>query len=134
MKFNLNLLINLALFGLLAGILNVLGLFINYLWIIWLFFYVFGGLVLAKKNKEKLLLSAFICGFLFALFVYGAEVFAFPMYMENNPAIKDQLLNLPEGVAPRTYLLSMGLLIGVVNGAVMSCFTMGFSKFRNKEK
>ena len=127
-----NLTITFSLFGLMAGILNVNGILTNYQWVFWLAFYILVGLILAKRINKKLFLHAFACGFLFAAFFYIIEVLSLPIFIENNPAEREMLSHLPDGLSPRTYLLSVGMIAAVMSGAVMGFATMGLARFIRK--
>lgn len=127
-----NLTITLSLFGLMAGILNVNGILTNYQWVFWLAFYVFVGLILAKRINKKLFIHAFACGFLFAAFFYIIEILSLPIFLENNPAEREMLTHLPDGLSPRAYLISVGMITAVISGVIMGLVTMGFARFLGK--
>jgi len=122
------------MFGMVTGVVNIFGFFVDYQWILWLAFYVLGGMLLSKKVDSKLFFNSFICGFLFAAFYYGLEILSFPMYLENNPQAREMMTALPEGVTPRMFAGSMGLLISVMNGVIFGLVTVGMTNFFKKKE
>jgi hypothetical protein len=127
-----NLVITFSLFGLVAGILNVNAILVNFQWLFWLAFYVFVGLILAKKIDNKLFLHAFAGGFLFAAFFYIMEILSISQLLENNSAERDILTHLSDGLSPRAYLISVGMITAVISGVIMGLVTMGFARFIKK--
>lgn len=124
-----NLIIALSFFGLVAGILNVNAVLTNFQWLFWLGYYILAGLILAKKIQTKIFLQAFAGGFLFAAFYYIMQILSISQLLENNSAEREILTHLPDGVSPRTYLISVGMITAVISGVIMGLVTMGLSRF-----
>ena len=129
---NYKLIFNIALFGFVIGILNILGFSGDFEWLFWLIFLIGGSLLITKKGNEKLFLSASICGFLFAAFVYATEAIGVQQYIESNPDMRERLTSLPDGLQPGRYLISLGLIVSIINGFIMGCLALGFNKFFRK--
>ncbi len=127
-----NLIIALSFFGLVAGILNVNAILTDYQWLFWLAYYVLAGIIFAKKITKRLFLHAFAGGFLFAAFFYIMEILSISQLLENNAAEREILTHLPDGLSPRTYLISVGMITAVISGAIMGLVSMGFARFIKK--
>ncbi|MBI2420112.1 MAG: hypothetical protein HYV28_19800 [Ignavibacteriales bacterium] len=127
---NFKLIMNLSLFGLLAGSLNVFALTAGNDWVIWVLFWILASMLLKKKVAEKFFLHAFITGALFTLLAYFVQILLFDLYVANNPVIQSTISSLEPEVHPKTYFISIGLLLALGNGLILGLIALGLKRIK----
>ncbi|MCE1188570.1 MAG: hypothetical protein LWX56_05455 [Ignavibacteria bacterium] len=125
----------LAVGGLITGVCNVLGVTGQQEWIMWTIFWIIGSLLIHRKVNQGAYIHAGASGFAFAFCCYSIQFILFSEYIQNNPQFIEHVKALGDGsVNPRTFLLSMGLILSVANAAILFFLTLGLEYFSMQKR
>lgn len=128
-QFELKLIINLSLFGVILGIFNVMAFAVNFEWILWLVGWTVTSLVVSKKLKERYFIHAFATGFLMAILSDLIRVIMYDTYIESHPDFINRFESYNINNA-RLFILSFGVITSVFSGLIAGVLTLGFKKFQ----
>jgi uncharacterized membrane protein len=126
---NIRLIINLSLPGLLLGVLTSFGYLVNFEWIMWIAFWGVSAIIINKKQNSKKLLHAFVIGCIFSLLVHLAQLALLDIYLTHNPGYEESLRTFSKDMSAKQFILNIGILLSLVNGAVLLLCTYGVKYF-----
>lgn len=129
---NTRLLLNISLPGMIAGILELTGLFDDYIWLFWTGYWVFMGLVISRRMKKGQFLHGMIAGAAAYALAVAVKLLGYEMYIENSAAAMALISSLPEDVNPRIYIASTGLIVSIISGVASGFITLSLAKLKGK--
>ncbi|GMU85841.1 MAG: hypothetical protein AMXMBFR48_10830 [Ignavibacteriales bacterium] len=129
---NTRLLLNISLPGMIAGILELTGLFDDYIWLFWTGYWVFMGLVISRRMKKGQFLHGMIAGAAAYALAVAVKLLGYEMYIENSAAAMALINSLPEDVNPRIYIASTGLIVSIISGVASGFITLSLAKLKGK--
>ena len=104
-------------FGILMGILSILGFTKKIEFFLWLGAMVATALLLPDFIVRKYFLHAFFVGLLWGIFNSVLQSAFFPTYLKNNPQHAEQFEKAKDKGNPRVFVVFMGPIIGAITGA-----------------
>ena len=120
-----NLLFYLSLFGIVMGVLSLLGL--THLPIeplLWFFIALFSAYWIARNTTAKPFMQGLIAGALMGMFNSIIQSLFFEMYLSHNPMAEEGFRQIPGGIPVRLFPLMVGPGIGVAYGLVVGLFSL----------
>ncbi len=118
--------------GILMGFLTVLGINRNIELIIWIILALIALIILIKKLNRRYFLHGFTAGFLAAVFATSIQIIFYSTYLQNNPNLKEQLNQLPQGFDLRHFFILIVPMIGIISGLTLGIITLVVSLFLHK--
>ena len=123
------LIILLALFGGVMGLLSIKGYTQKIEPFLWILFALATALVLSKNVEHRSFIHALTIGFCWGVLNGVIQSSFFDQYMLNNPSLKASFDKSTQYMQPRYFVLITGPLIGLATGAVIGVLTLLFKSF-----
>ncbi len=117
-----------SLFGILAGILNVLGWIGGMEWIFWLALVLFSGIYVSRNLKEAFFWPSIALGLLWGITTAGVQGVLYDTFLENNPNFVDSFNEISDYIEPRLYLLISNSVRGLITGLLVFLAALLFRK------
>jgi TRAP-type C4-dicarboxylate transport system permease large subunit len=122
--------LSLSLFGVLMGILSLLGYARGIEWFLWGAIAVISAIVI-NKSSGKIFPNGIMAGLLMGVFSTIITLVFLDKYVQNNPGALDETQGV-SFLAIEAFLFFMGLFIGFVYGLFIALLSWVFSKFMRK--
>ena len=126
---NWKLILSLSGFGVLMGVLSVLGFTQGVEGWLWLALGIFCAGWMGTKLAERRFLHGFLTGLIGGAVAPVIQAVFFSTYVANNPEFMDAVGQLPPGISPRLIAVVAIPVGGLLSGVVLGLLTMLAGKF-----
>ncbi|MEO8447230.1 MAG: hypothetical protein ABI528_07020 [bacterium] len=123
---------SLTLFGILMGLVSVLGIAKNFEWLLWLIIAVISGAVIAKVADRQIFTKGVVVGLFDGIFSSIIQGIMFNTYLSNNPDSIDGFKQIPIALEPQYVILFSGPFAGILFGLVIGFVAFMIDKVTGK--
>lgn len=117
-----------SLFGILAGLLNVLGWLGGMEWVFWLGLVLFCGIYFSRNIRPPFYWPAMLLGIIWGLSTAFVQSLFYDLFLHNNPNYAASFNELSKFIDPRLYLLISNPLRGIITGMLVFLAALLFKK------
>src|SRR6266849_8183546 len=126
---NWKLIFGLSLFGLAMAIATVFVIPSNIEPIFWLVIFIVCAVLIARNLSARHFLHGLLVGIVNSIWVTGAHILFFSVYIANHPKEAAMMKNMPLPNSPQLMMALTGPVVGAVSGIVLGLFAFIASKF-----
>ena len=124
---NWKLIFQLSLFGLAMGIATVYVIPSNIEPAFWLVIFLICAYAIARRTSAHFV-NGLMLGIANSIWIIAAHVLLFDRYVANHAAEAAAMMKGPLASSPRVMMIVVGLLIGVVSGAIIGLLALAAGK------
>jgi hypothetical protein len=122
---NWKLILTLACFGILMGILSVNGLTQLLIEpILWTIIAIFSAYRIAKGSVQKTFVHGLVIGLFMGVLNSVVQAIFFEMYLANNPHSTEGFSQMPGGISGQLFIVIASPAIGLAYGVVIGSFSL----------
>jgi hypothetical protein len=118
-------------FGLIAGLLNVLGWLGGLEWLYWIAAILFTGIWISRNTEERFFINGLLIGLMWSIWNAALEIGFYDALLANNPAYSESLSEISKYLNPKLYLLLLSPVMGIITGLMIF---LAASLFRKSKK
>ena len=119
----------LSLFGFAMAMATVFVIPSNVEPIFWLAIFLICAFLIARQRSTGHFIHGLLVGIVNSLWVTAAHILFFPRYIANHPKEAGMMNSMPLPNSPRLMMAVVGLMIGVISGAIIGLLAYGAGKF-----
>jgi len=133
-EMNWKLLVQLSMFGLAMGLATVFFIPSNIEPFVWPIIFIVCAYLIAKRIPGKPFLNGLLLGVANSVWIAAAHLLLFDRYLSGHPSEARTIYALAATYSPKIVMAGLGLLVGLVSGAVIGVLALLVAKILMSER